>query len=87
MPVTSGPGAAARNALEGGPRIAFDAGDLGVGLGPLDILDGAVVWFVPAATIAGPGLLLLLVVALQSAGAMAWIPAVRRLRGSGAPKP
>lgn len=36
---------------------------------------------VPAAAIAGPGLLLLLWVGLQTIGAIGWLPAVRRLRG------
>lgn len=68
--------------MNGPPRIAFETAQLDVGLGSIGLLQGAVVWVVPAATIAGPGLLLLLLVALQSAGALAWIPAVRRLRGT-----
>ena len=36
---------------------------------------------VPAAAIAGPGLLLLLWLGLQTIGAVGWVPAVRRLRG------
>ncbi len=36
---------------------------------------------VPAAAIAGPGLLLLIWLALQTIGAVGWLPAVRRLRG------
>jgi len=35
---------------------------------------------VPAAAIAGPGLLLLLWLGLQTIGAVGWIPAVGRLR-------
>ena len=61
-------------------RVRFDTGELDLSVGQLS-LDAAIVWFVPAATIAGPGLLLLLLVALQAAGAAAWVPAVRRLRG------
>jgi len=38
------------------------------------------VWAVPAATIAGPGLLVLLWLFLQTVGAAAWMPSVRRLR-------
>jgi hypothetical protein len=64
-----------------GPRVAFDPAGLGVGLGAIGLLDGAGIWAVPAATIAGPGLLILLFIALQAAGVAAWIPAVRRLRG------
>jgi hypothetical protein len=64
------------------PGVAFDAAGLDLDLGGLGLLDTAFEWAVPAATIAGPGLLLLLLIALQSAGAMAWIPAVRRLRGT-----
>ena len=45
------------------------------------------VWIVPAAAFAGPGLLLLILVAVQATGALAWIPAVRRLRGEDEPIP
>lgn len=68
--------------VNGPPRIAFETAQLDVDPGSIDLLQGAVVWLVPAATIAGPGLLLLLLIALQSTGALAWIPAVRRLRGA-----
>ena len=84
-PVTSDSGAPTGNAANGLPRIAFEGPQLDVSVGSMDFLDGAVIWAVPAATIAGPGLLLLLLVALQSAGAMAWVPSVRRLRGSDTP--
>ena len=47
----------------------------------IDLLAGVETWVVPAATLGVPGLLLLLWVALQAVGALAWIPAVRRLRG------
>jgi len=69
------------------PHIAFEGVELDIGLGAIDLMAGAAVWVVPAATIAVPGMLLLLLVALQAAGALAWIPAVRRLRGRDAPKP
>jgi hypothetical protein len=39
------------------------------------------VWSVPAATLGVPGILLIIWVGLQAVGALAWIPAVRRLRG------
>jgi hypothetical protein len=42
---------------------------------------GFVTWAVPAATLGLPGMLVLLWVAAQAVGALAWIPAVRRLRG------
>ena len=47
----------------------------------LAMLDGPFVWFVPGAAVGIPGLLVLLFVALQALGALAWIPAVRRLGG------
>ncbi len=50
-------------------------------MGDLGMLSGVGVWAVPAATIGVPGLLILAWVALQAAGALARIPAVRRLRG------
>jgi hypothetical protein len=42
---------------------------------------GLATWAVPAATLGLPGLLVLLWVAAQAVGALAWIPAVRRLHG------
>jgi hypothetical protein len=38
-------------------------------------------WFVPAAAIGGPGLLVIVWIGLQIVGATLWIPAIRRLRG------
>jgi len=38
-------------------------------------------WFVPAAAIGGPGLLVIVWIGLQVVGATLWIPAIRRLRG------
>ena len=56
-------------------------GGLGAGLGVIDLLGDAHLWFVPAAAVGVPGLLLIAWVALQTAGVLAWIPAVRRMRG------
>lgn len=56
-------------------------GGTGVGLELFALLDGAHVWFVPAAAVGVPGLLVVLWVALQAVGAIAWIPAVRRMSG------
>lgn len=50
----------------------------------IGLLAGVSTWAVPAATIAGPGLLVLVWVAIQATGAMAWVPAARRLRGAAA---
>ena len=63
------------------PSIGFDEKRLELGGASVGIFAGIDVWAVPAATIAGPGLLVLVWVALQSAGAIAWMPAVRRLQG------
>jgi len=41
---------------------------------------------VPAATIAVPGLLVILWVAIQALGAIAWMPAVRRLQREDGPR-
>jgi hypothetical protein len=62
------------------PRIAFDEESLDLGTVGVDLIGGIEVWTVPAATLALPGLLLLIWVALQTLGALAWIPAVRRMR-------
>jgi hypothetical protein len=63
------------------PRIAFDEPELDLDVASLGLLGGVGVWAVPAATIAGPGLFVLLWVALQAGGMSVWVPAVRRLRG------
>jgi hypothetical protein len=66
------------------PRIAFEEPELNLDVASLGVLAGVDVWAVPAATIGGPGLIVLLWVALQAGGVSLWIPAVRRLRGAGA---
>ena len=64
-------------------QVARDVRDPGtdtqVGVELLDLLDADYVWFVPAASVAVPGLLVILWVTLQAIGALAWIPAVRRM--------
>ena len=55
-------------------------GEVGVEISGMDLFGGPI-WAVPAATIAGPGLLVLLWLVLQAIGAAAWMPSVRRLRG------
>jgi hypothetical protein len=62
------------------PSIRFDERRLDLGGATVGLFAGVEIWAVPAATIALPGLLVLIWVALQSVGAIAWIPAVRRLQ-------
>lgn len=57
----------------------------GIGTQVFGLLDGPLVWFVPGAAVAVPGLLVVLFIALQALGAMAWIPAVRRMSGDPVP--
>jgi len=45
----------------------------------LGLLDADYTWFVPAASVALPGLLVIVWVLLQAIGALAWIPALRRM--------
>lgn len=81
----SGPGAGASGA--GAVRLAVDqpdgsGGSAGeVSLGPLGVIDGLTVWAIPGAIVGGPGLLVILWVVLQTGVALAWVPAVRRMRG------
>jgi len=60
-------------------------GDLGPidGLGDVGIvgISGLVVWAVPALVLTVPGLLLLLAVIAQAAGALLWLPVARRWLG------
>ena len=57
------------------------SGPVDISVDGLGISLGLATWAVPAATLGLPGLLVLLWVAAQAVGALAWIPAVRRLRG------
>ena len=66
-------------------RAVERVGDRWVLLIVAALLDGPLVWFVPGAAVGVPGLLVLLFIALQAAGAMAWVPAVRRMSGDSAP--
>ncbi|HYM52763.1 MAG TPA: hypothetical protein VEW45_04665, partial [Candidatus Dormibacteraeota bacterium] len=69
----------------GAVRLAPETGrgfdGLGVDLRLGNLLADMHVWSVPAVAIGVPGLLLIVWVALQTAGVLAWIPAVRRMRG------
>jgi len=50
-------------------------------IGAVDVLASVQAYAVPAAALAVPGIVLLIWLGLQTIGALAWIPAVRRLRG------
>lgn len=67
------------------PSITFDGDRLDLSGSAISLLSGIDVWAVPAATIAVPGLLLLLWLTLQAIGAAAWLPATRRLRRGSEP--
>ena len=68
------------------PTIRFDEQHLDLAGASIGLFGGVEIWAVPAATIAVPGLLVLIWVVLQTAGAVVWIPAVRRLRGEDGPR-
>jgi hypothetical protein len=65
--------------LLGGRGAEATGADTDVGVELFGLLDADFVWFVPAASVAVPGLLVILWVLLQTVGALAWIPAVRRM--------
>lgn len=77
---SAGGGNALRLASSGDSGDGF-TDDLGAGLDMLTLLDGPLMWVVPGAAVLGPGLLVILFVALQALGALAWIPAVRHFGG------
>jgi hypothetical protein len=62
------------------PRIAPHDPQLAIGSLAGALLGGIEIWSIPAATLGVPGVLIIVWVGLQAAGALAWIPAVRRLR-------
>ena len=74
---TDGAASVGRLADLGGPGT----GSFGLGTDVVALLDAPLVWFVPGAAVGVPGLLVLLWIALQAVGALAWIPAVRRMSG------
>lgn len=69
----------------GWAAVRLPLSDSGLGVGTINLVAGLGSYAVPAAVLAGPGVLLLLWVALQTMGAAAWIPAVGRLRGRDEP--
>ncbi len=58
---------------------------IGLGTEVFALLEGPLMWFVPGAVVGGPGLLIVLFLALQAGGALAWIPAVRKMSGDPIP--
>ncbi|HYI67618.1 MAG TPA: Ig-like domain-containing protein [Candidatus Limnocylindrales bacterium] len=68
------------------PSVVFDERRIDLAGASVGLLGGIEIWAVPAATIALPGLLVLIWVALQAAGAIAWVPAARRLKGKDDPR-
>jgi hypothetical protein len=74
-----GPGAGGTRGS--GPPVRLEPADLQLNVQLFDLLGSPQVWFVPAAAIGAPGLLVLLWVLLQTVGTLAWIPFVRRMRG------
>jgi hypothetical protein len=67
-----------------GPGLHLKSPPPDLGVGKIGILAGLETWAVPAAVMGGPGLLVLLWIALQGLGATIWVPAARRLKDGGA---
>ena len=77
----SPPGAPTPN-RRGIATVAFDeARGVSIDLASLADFDGLGTWAVPAYTLGLPGIIVVLWVGLQALGALAWLPAMRRLRG------
>ena len=76
----------AERAVVRGPTIRFDQGRLNLAGASVGLLGGVEIWAVPAATIAVPGVLVVLWVAIQAVGAAVWMPAVRRLQTGDRPR-
>jgi hypothetical protein len=77
-PSSSGSG---EGTVEAAPALRLEPEELKLNAELFDLLGSPQVWFVPAAAIGAPGLLVLLWVALQTFGTLAWLPSVRRMRG------
>jgi hypothetical protein len=78
-----GPPTTTPSAGRGGgvPAVRLKAEDLKLNTELGAALGASQLWFVPAAAIGAPGLLVLLWVGLQTAATLAWVPFVRRMRG------
>lgn len=61
-------------------RTAAERDDGGLDVPFVGSLTFGQLWWVPAATIGGPGLLVILFIALQFVGGIVWLPATRRFR-------
>jgi hypothetical protein len=81
-PASGGPssGGSGEGSAGAAPPLRLEPEELKLNAELFDLL-GPQVWFVPAAAIGAPGLLVLLWVALQTFGTLAWLPSVRRMRG------
>ena len=86
-PAAPPPGPSAAPAARLAPLKETEGGTspIGVGTEVFALLDGPLVWFVPGAAVGVPGLLVMLWIALQALGTLAWIPAVRRMSGEPMP--
>lgn len=58
-----------------------EAADVPISLGAWGLVGSIDIWIVPGLILGVPGMLVVAFVMLQAAGALAWIPVVRRLRG------
>lgn len=65
------------------PVTRVDGSPFGGDFASIEMFGDSTLWLVPAATIAAPGLLLLIWAAVQAGGALLWAPAIRRLRRGG----
>jgi hypothetical protein len=80
-PAAVNPGGGSDDGGDGVPALRLEPEELKLNTALGDALTGSQVWFVPAAAIGAPGLLVLLWVALQTVGTLVWVPFVRRMRG------
>ena len=71
-------------ALAVAPAVGGAEAAIELSFGRLGVMDGLSVWAIPGAVVGGPGVLVILWVAIQASVAAAWIPAVRVLRGADA---
>ncbi len=63
------------------PTALPEVQPVALSLGSLSLLGGIDIWAIPGVIVGVPGLLVVLFIGLQAAGALAWVPAIRRLRG------
>ncbi|MCV0404453.1 MAG: hypothetical protein K5924_12235 [Chloroflexi bacterium] len=84
-PTVPGVGSLRPGTIVVAPVASLDGSPFGGDFASISIFGDSTLWLVPAATVAAPGLLILIWAGAQAGVALLWAPAIRRLRRGGVP--